>query len=191
MTKLIVGLGNPGAKYQDTKHNIGFSAIKALASKHENPDFQDKFDGQIAKINSSGEQILLFMPMTYMNNSGIPLSKIINFYKIPISDVYVIYDDLDLEIGRIKIKQGGGNAGHNGLSSIDSHVGKKYNKVRIGIGRPELKSMVSSYVLSNFTNDELKKTQMVLDFITKNINLLLHDESEKFMNLYYSTNQLR
>jgi PTH1 family peptidyl-tRNA hydrolase len=188
--KLIVGLGNPGAKYHDTKHNVGFRAINVIADAYENSGFQDRFDGKIAKVNILNGQVLLFMPMTYMNNSGIPLSKLVNFYKIAISDIYVIYDDLDLEIGRIKVKQGGGNGGHNGLVSIDSHVGKAYNKMRIGIGRPELKDMVSHYVLSNFTNDESKQMQIILGFITKNLNILLHKEFDKFMNLYYSINKL-
>ncbi|WPX96670.1 aminoacyl-tRNA hydrolase [Candidatus Bandiella euplotis] len=190
--KLLVGLGNPGVKYQDNRHNIGFKAIEAIANRYGNPNFQDKFDGQVAKIRIENKQktmpfngqVILFMPMTYMNNSGIPLSKVVNFYKILINDIYVIHDDLDLEVGRIKIKQGGGNSGHNGLFSIDSYVGKMYNKVRVGIGRPEIKAMVSNYVLSDFTNHESEEMQVVLNFIADKLPELLNGEFVNLMNLF-------
>ena len=185
--KLLVGLGNPGKKYQHTRHNVGFNAIKIIASKYEISDFQNKFDGQMAKIKFLDEQIILFMPMTYMNNSGIPISKVVNFYKIPIDDIYVIFDDLDLAVGRIKIKKGGGNIGHNGLKSIDRCIGKLYDKVRIGICHPQVKTAVFNYVLSNFTKPELEKINLVLNFIAENNPMLLNKEFDKFMNLYYAT----
>lgn len=182
--KLLVGLGNPGTKYQHTRHNVGFNAIRIIADKYEVLGFQDKFDGQMAKVKIFDEQISLFMPMTYMNNSGIPISKIVNFYKIPIDDIYVIFDDLDLGVGRIKIKKGGGDIGHNGLKSIDNHIGKAYNKVRIGIDHPQDKIIVSDYVLSPFTNSELKKINTVLNFMAENNSMLLNKDFDRFMNLY-------
>ena len=184
--KLLVGLGNPGVKYQHSRHNVGFNAIRMIADKYKISKFQNKFDGQMAKIKLIDKSILLFMPMTYMNNSGIPISKIVSFYKVQIDDIYVIFDDLDLEVGRIKIKKGGGDIGHNGLKSIDSNVGKAYNKVRIGIGHPQIKTVVSDYVLSTFTNTELEKIQIALNFVAENNLILLENKFDKFMNLYCS-----
>ena len=182
--KLLVGLGNPGIKYQHTRHNIGFNAIKMIADKYKVSKFQNKFDGQMAKVKFSSVPILLFMPMTYMNNSGIPISKIVRFYKISLDDIYVIFDDIDLMIGRIKIKKGGGNIGHNGLKSIDDNIGKVYNKIRIGIGSTQIKKAVSDYVLSAFSNAELEKVQVALNFVAENHLMLLQNEFDKFMNSY-------
>jgi len=148
--KLVIGLGNPGFKYEETRHNLGFNAIEALAEKFKISEFQDKFDGKIAKATIFNQDVIFFLPMTFMNNSGIPISKIVNFYKIPLSDIFIIFDDLDLAVGKIKIRMGGRDAGHNGLKSIDSHIGKNYNKIKIGIGRPALASMVTNYVLNKF-----------------------------------------
>jgi PTH1 family peptidyl-tRNA hydrolase len=183
--KLVVGLGNIGERYQDTRHNVGFSAIKTIADKYKVVGFVDKFDGKMANAKIDNDKVLLFMPMTYMNNSGIPLSKIVNFYKIAISDIYVIYDDMDIKVGRIKIKQLGSNAGHNGLKSIDSYVGKAYNKIRIGIEKPPITSMISNYVLGKFASSDQKKITVLLDFIAENINMLLNNDFVRFLNLYY------
>ena len=184
--KLFVGLGNPGIKYQHSRHNIGFKAIRMIADEYKISKFQNKFDGQMAKIKLIDKPILLFMPMTYMNNSGIPISKIVSFYKVQIDNTYIIFDDLDLEVGRIKIKKGGGNIGHNGLKSIDNNLGKAYNKVRVGIGHPQTKTVISDYVLDTFTDTELEKIQIALNFVAKNNQMLLKNEFDKFMNLYWS-----
>jgi|APCry1669189034_1035192.scaffolds.fasta_scaffold01294_2 PTH1 family peptidyl-tRNA hydrolase len=184
--KLIIGLGNPGFKYKETRHNLGFNAIEALAEKFKISEFQDKFDGKIAKATIFNQDVIFFLPMTFMNNSGIPISKIVNFYKIPLSDIFIIFDDLDLAVGKIKIRMGGRDAGHNGLKSIDSHIGKNYNKIKIGIGRPALASMVTNYVLNKFDESEFYQVNAILKFLAENFNLILSEQYEKFLNLYHS-----
>jgi peptidyl-tRNA hydrolase, PTH1 family len=184
--KLVIGLGNPGLKYKDTRHNIGFSAIEAICNKYNILDFTDKFDGKLTRKKISNHDILFFMPMTYMNNSGIPVGKLVNFYKIAVENIFVIYDDLDLSIGKIRIKVGGGNAGHNGLKSIDQHIGNNYCKVRIGIDKPQKTSMITNYVLGKFEENDLKKINNIFHFLADNFNLILNYEKEKFLNMYYS-----
>ena len=184
--KLIIGLGNHGFKYKETRHNLGFNAIEALAEKFKISEFQDKFDGKIAKATIFNQDVIFFLPMTFMNNSGIPISKIVNFYKIPLSDIFIIFDDLDLAVGKIKIRMGGRDAGHNGLKSIDSHIGKNYNKIKIGIGRPALASMVTNYVLNKFDESEFYQVNAILKFLAENFNLILSEQYEKFLNLYHS-----
>ena len=184
--KLIIGLGNPGFKSKETRHNLGFNAIEALAEKFKISEFQDKFDGKIAKATIFNQDVIFFLPMTFMNNSGIPVSKIVNFYKISLRDICIIFDDLDLAVGKIKIKIGGRDAGHNGLKSIDSHVGKNYNKIKIGIGRPALASMVTNYVLNKFDESEFYQVNAILKFLAENFNLILSEQYEKFLNLYHS-----
>ncbi len=184
--KLVIGLGNPGFKYKETRHNLGFNAIEVFAKKFKISEFQDKFDGKIAKATIFNQDVIFFLPMTFMNNSGIPISKIVNFYKIPLSDIFIIFDDLDLVVGKIKIKMGGRDAGHNGLRSIDSYVGKNYNKIKIGIGRPVLASMVTNYVLNKFDESELDQVNATLNFLAENFNLILSEQYEKFLNLYHS-----
>jgi peptidyl-tRNA hydrolase, PTH1 family len=186
--KLIIGLGNPGLKYKQTRHNLGFDAVAILADKFKTQVFQDKFDGKISKITIFDQEVVFFMPMTFMNNSGIPISKLVNFYKISLNDIFVIFDDLDLAIGKIKIKTGGRDAGHNGLKSIDSHIGKNYTKIKIGIGRPPLASMVTNYVLNKFHASESDEINMIFHFLADNFNLILCKRYEKFLNLYYSSN---
>jgi PTH1 family peptidyl-tRNA hydrolase len=190
--KLVIGLGNPGLKYKETRHNLGFNAIEVLAKKFKISEFQDKFDGKIAKATIFNQDIIFFLPMTFMNNSGIPISKVVNFYKIPLSDIFIIFDDLDLVVGKIKIKIGGRDAGHNGLKSIDSYVGKNYNKIKIGIGRPALAAMVTNYVLNKFDESEFYQINTILNFLAENFNLILSEQHEKFLNLYhYNQAQLK
>ncbi len=177
--KLLIGLGNPGEEYGNTRHNIGFQIITLLFEKYGINDFENKFDGRLAKAKVKNVDALLFMPMTYMNNSGIPALKIKNFYKIDLQDIYVIHDDLDLELGRIKVKKGGGNAGHNGLKSLDACLGKEYSRVRIGIGRPEHQG-VSNYVLSKFSKDEFTPLEKKICILTKKFNFLLENNLEQF-----------
>ncbi len=186
--KLIIGLGNPGLKYKQTRHNLGFNAVEVLADKFKILGFQDKFDGKISKVTIFDHEVIFFMPMTFMNNSGIPISKVINFYKIALNDIFVIFDDLDLAVGKIKIKTGGRDAGHNGLKSIDSHIGKNYNKIKIGIGRPPLASMVTNYVLNKFDASESDEIDMIFHFLADNFDLILSKRHDKFLNLYYSSN---
>ena len=154
MDKLyVVGLGNPGPTYDNTPHNIGFMAIDKIANHFGAEQFSKKFDGQISNCVADKTNLVLFKPFTYMNNSGQPLLKLISFYKASCDDVIVLHDDIDLKFANIKIKQGGGHAGHNGLRSIDSSIGKNYWRLRIGIDRPEHPD-ISGYVLSKFDRDQ-------------------------------------
>ena len=183
----IGGLGNPGKKYQFTRHNIGFNFIDELVKEfHFKLDKKDKVK-EIYK-GAVGEDIcFLCKPLTYMNNSGEAISEIINFYKIPKSQIIIIHDDLDLEVGKIKIKIGGGNGGHNGLNSIDEKIGNNYKRLRIGIGHPGVKNLVSKYVLEKFKKDENKSIKKILDILVKNFDLLFKDKSlilTRFAMLY-------
>ena len=152
---LVVGLGNPGPEYALTRHNVGFLAVDATVRHHDCPPYQEKFQGHMTRLSytlKSGEacDILFLKPSTFMNLSGRSVQAAMQFYKIPLSRVVVIHDDLDLEPGQVKVKWGGGNGGHNGLKSIDECVGKDYLRVRIGIGHPGHKDLVSPYVLGTF-----------------------------------------
>jgi PTH1 family peptidyl-tRNA hydrolase len=165
---LLVGLGNPGIQYSDTRHNIGFNIISSLASKFETTmTYKEKFQAEIGLSSYEGDKIMLVKPTTYMNLSGHAVSSLREYYKIPTQNIIVIHDDLDIELGRIKVKIGGGSAGHNGIKSIDSFLGNDYFRIRIGIGRPDKAFNISSWVLEKFSENEnllLKKvTQLIID----------------------------
>jgi PTH1 family peptidyl-tRNA hydrolase len=155
---VLVGLGNPGGKYVLNRHNIGFMAIDAIASTYQFSPFKMKYSAMVSEGTIGEHKVLLCKPLTYMNLSGQPVGDVIRFYKISPDHVYVIHDDLDLEPGQIKVKMGGGNGGHNGLKSLDQHIGKDYWRVRLGIGHPGRPSsgedMVTNYVLGNFAKSD-------------------------------------
>lgn len=152
---LIVGLGNPGKEYVKTRHNVGFMALDAIVSSSHNEFAENtKFKGDVATCEIIGKKAFALKPNTYMNLSGESVQLLCNYYKIIPSNVIVIHDDIDLALGECRIKLGGGHAGHNGLKSLDRHIGKEYWRVRIGVGRPENKDDVSDYVLENFTKTE-------------------------------------
>ncbi|MDR1551263.1 MAG: aminoacyl-tRNA hydrolase [Holosporaceae bacterium] len=175
--RLLVGLGNPGSRYVGTRHNVGFLAVDALAKECQASPFRGKADVvEISSFYQENEKILLAKPQTFMNFSGRAVHFLIDFYKVPINRVYVFHDDLDLEFGRTKIKKGGGNGGHNGLKNIDELVGNDYWRIRIGIGRPEQKSMVISHVLSDFLPEEVAILNRIIRVIGKNIRLILSND---------------
>ena len=147
---LIVGLGNPGKKYARNRHNIGFMAVDAIADRHGPVQWRAKFNGELADIKVGSEKALLLKPRTFMNNSGQSVSETARFYKIGAKDVVVFYDELDLAPSKIKIKSGGGSAGHNGIKSVDAHLGNEFRRVRLGIGHPGHKDRVMPWVLGNF-----------------------------------------
>lgn len=148
---LIVGLGNIGTKYKRTRHNVGFFVIDEMTKNLSSTSInKSKFQANVIKI----DQNLFVKPNTYMNNSGLSVLEIKNYYKINIQNIIIIHDDLDLAFGTVKFKLAGSNGGHNGLRSIDEHIGKDYIRVRIGIGKPKLKTDIINYVLSNFSKDE-------------------------------------
>ncbi|GHU12051.1 hypothetical protein FACS189449_04870 [Alphaproteobacteria bacterium] len=173
---LLVGLGNPGATYEYNRHNVGFRIMDAIADEHASGGFRGMT--QVVEMTSfsiGNYKVILAKPQTFMNLSGRAVRFLVDFYKIPLENVYVFHDDLDLEFSQIKIKKGGGSGGHNGLKSIDSIVGTDYWRVRIGIGRPAYKSMVSDYVLGNFDADQAKIIDSISLKIAKNIQLLFTD----------------
>ena len=156
--KLIVGLGNPGSEHLNNRHNVGFMVLDNL-SKHYNLDgWRSKLDGMFTTTSFSSENFILVKPQTFMNLSGVCVAKFKNFFKITVGNIFVIYDDIDLDFGEIKIKQGGGDAGHKGVRSISQHLKTKdFNRIRLGIGRPHTQEEVSRFVLSNFSKTERDK----------------------------------
>ena len=169
---LIAGLGNPGDKYKNNRHNIGFQIIDTYLTYFSQNKLIDKFDSEYTSINFKENKLHIIKPKTFMNESGIAVNKCINFFKIPLENLIVIYDEMDLSPGNIKIKFGGGSAGHNGIKSIINCLGsEKFTRVRVGIGKPVNKEKISSYVLSNFTNDELN----LFNEIKTNIKYIIED----------------
>lgn len=174
---LICGLGNPGKEYVNTRHNIGFQLIDKISNFYNFSSFKKDNKKEILKGSINNNPCLLMKPLNFMNLSGKPIQNIINFYKIEKNKLFIIHDDLDLGLGKVKIKFGGGNGGHNGLSNIDDMIGVNYYRLRIGIDHPGLKHKVSSYVLNKFTDLELNEIENKLNKITKNFEILLNDSS--------------
>ena len=173
---LICGLGNPGKDYINSRHNIGFNLIDKLSSFYSFLPFKKDNKTEVLKGEINHQSCLLMKPLNFMNLSGQPIQEIVNFYKIDKKKIYIIHDDLDLELGKVKLKFGGGNGGHNGLSNIDEMIGNNYNRIRIGINHPGSKDLVSNYVLNKFTNDEMSLIEKKLDKVTDNFNILLDDQ---------------
>ena len=177
--QLIVGLGNPGKKYQYTRHNIGYMAIENIISAQHNYKIKNKFNSIIYEVIMDNNKIILVKPETYMNNSGDAVYQIANFYKINSKDIFVLHDELDIPFGKIRIKIGGGNAGHNGLKSITNKIDNNYTRVRLGIGHPGKKEMVNGHVMGNFSGPEKDNLNQILNYLTNNINEILNNK-EKF-----------
>ncbi len=153
--KLFIGLGNPGAKYAMNRHNIGYMAVDEIAARHGFAPWRKKFQGQVAQGNLGNDKVILLKPETFMNLSGQSVAEAVRFYKIPLPDVTVFHDELDLAPGKLRMKQGGGHAGHNGLRSIHQHLSPDYQRVRMGIGHPGRKEMVAAYVLHDFAKADM------------------------------------
>ena len=180
---LIVGLGNPGTEYQGTRHNVGFMVADALAETYGFSVFKSKFDGLIAEGTIDGEKCFLLKPQTYMNLSGNSVLKAAAFYKILPENIIVIHDDIDLQPSQIKAKCGGGAGGHNGLKSIDSHIGQNYNRIRLGVGHPQGSGEeVVNHVLSRFSKTDAELLQNHIDLIVKDIPVLLKKGIAAFSN---------
>lgn len=179
---LIVGLGNPGTKYTHNRHNIGFMAVDEIARTHNFNPFKSKFQGELAEGQIDGVKTLLLKPKTFMNESGRSVGEALRFYKIPLEDVVVIYDELDLAPGKVRIKKGGGSGGHNGIKSIDAHVGKDYRRVRLGIGHPGDKNLVSNYVLNDFAKADEVWLSPLLYGIADSVDTLARREDTNFTN---------
>ena len=181
--RLIVGLGNPGSRHARNRHNIGFMAAAAVAGRYRLPAAKSRFKGELTEGEIGGERRLLLCPQTFMNASGEAVLSAMSFYKIPPGDIVVIHDELDLKPGKVRVKRGGGNAGHNGLRSIDALVGSDYWRIRIGIGHPGIRELVHPYVLQNFPADELAGWVAPLcDAVAETLPLLLDGTPQAFMS---------
>jgi PTH1 family peptidyl-tRNA hydrolase len=179
---LLVGLGNPGPSYSGNRHNAGFIAVDAIANKYSASNFAAKFHGEVAKADIAGEQILLLKPQTFMNLSGKSVLAAMSFYKIPPENVIVLHDDLDLQLGQLRIKQGGGHGGHNGLRDIDALIGKNYWRLRLGIGHPGDKEQVHGYVLSNFSTEQRVPMQDLYDNLAQQLPLFWQHSPSALMS---------
>ena len=181
---LVVGLGNPGAEYVKTRHNVGFTTADAIADEYNFSPFRNKFDGLIAEGRIGKEKVYLLKPQTYMNLSGNSVVKAASFYKILPQNIIVIHDDMDLPIGRLKVKMGGGSGGHNGLKSIDAAVTSNYNRIRIGVGHPQGgKEDVVNYVLGGFSKTEAQEVAKIIEFVVNNISVMIDEGLSAFSNL--------
>ncbi len=179
--RLFVGLGNPGAKYAGNRHNVGFMAVEAIAKRHGFPPWRRRFQGVACEGPLGGERIQLLLPGTFMNESGRAVAEAAHFYKLGLSDVVVFHDELDLPPAKVRVKAGGGIAGHNGLRSISAHIGNDYRRVRIGIGHPG-KDRVLSYVLQDFAKSERDWVETLTDVIADNADMLARGEDASFQN---------
>ena len=180
---LFVGLGNPTPDSENNRHNVGFKIIDAINKKFSLSKQKPKFKGLLTTGNIEGEKIYAIKPLPFMNNSGICIRELLEYFKFDAEDVIVFHDDLDVEFGKIKSKFGGSSAGHNGIASIDKFIGKDYSRVRIGIGKPKGAIEVSDYVLQNFDEDELEG----INKITENITDSIGDLIKKKLDLFSST----
>lgn len=178
--KMIVGLGNPGPSYLLNRHNVGFILVDMIHNDYDFQPFQSKDKADVAMGTIEGQKCLLVKPMEYMNKSGISVSKLANFYKIPLSDIIVAHDELDLPFRKIRQKIGGGTGGHNGLRSLDAHLGKEYCRIRIGIDHPGHKDAVTGHVLGNFNKQEIEDLPYILGPISDEMPRLLSGDYEGF-----------
>ncbi len=179
---LFVGLGNPGAKHAGNRHNVGFMAVEEIAKRHGIGPWRRRFQGVSAEGVIGVGRVHLLLPGTYMNESGRAVAEAMNFYKIPLDHTVVFHDELDLPPAKVRVKAGGGVAGHNGLRSITSHVGNDYRRVRIGIGHPGQKEMVHAYVLNDFAKAERPWVEALTDIIADNAVLLAQGQDSSFQN---------
>jgi len=180
---LLVGLGNPTPNSQDNRHNIGFKIIDAINQKFSLSKQKPKFKGLLTTGNISNKKIYAIKPLTFMNNSGICIRELIEYFRIDVKDVIVFHDDLDIDFGKIKTKLGGSSAGHNGIASIDKFIGKEYSRVRVGIGKPETIISASDYVLNNFNDEEKIELEKITTNIIDSMPILL----DKKLDLFSST----
>lgn len=180
--RLFVGLGNPGREYEDNRHNIGFMAMEAIAREFRAAPFRRRFQGEATEVEIAGEKALLLKPLTYMNESGRSVGEAARFLKIPVGDILVFHDELDLAPGKLRIKTGGGAAGHNGLRSIAQHMSADFKRARMGIGHPGLKELVHSYVLNDFAKAEKGWVETLCDLCARNAALLVKNDDAGFQN---------
>ncbi|ABD86978.1 aminoacyl-tRNA hydrolase [Rhodopseudomonas palustris] len=180
--RLLVGLGNPGAKYQGNRHNIGFMVLDEMARRHGFSPWRRRFQGETADGSIGGERVTLLKPLTYMNDSGRAVQDAASFFKLGLPDITVVHDEIELPAAKLRVKVGGGIAGHNGLRSISAHVGNDYRRVRIGVGHPGAKELVHGHVLNDFAKSERPWVEAMIEAIVEHAGLLVDGRDSTFQN---------
>ncbi|MGO8739772.1 aminoacyl-tRNA hydrolase [Rhodoblastus sp.] len=186
---LFVGLGNPGKNYADNRHNIGFMALDAIARACNAAPFRRKFQGEASEARIGPQRALLLKPETYMNESGRAVAEAARFHKIPVEDIVVLHDELDLAPGKLRVKRGGGDAGHNGLRSITAYMGGAYRRVRLGIGHPGDKALVHAFVLSDFAKADKPWVEALCDAVAGNAEALAKGDDSLFQTRVHEAMQ--
>ncbi len=179
---LVAGLGNPGSGYARNRHNIGFMAIDAITQRYAFTRFRARFHGQAAEGVIAGRKVVALKPLTFMNESGRSLAAAATFYRVPPADVIVLHDEIDLASGRLRVKTGGGIAGHNGLRSIQAHLGADFRRVRLGVGHPGDKDRVAGHVLKDFAKADQTWLETILEAIAENFGLIVEGDDAAFMS---------
>ena len=177
---LLVGLGNPNPGNSNNRHNVGFAVIDAINQKFKLSKQKPKFKGLLTTGKIDDHKVYAIKPLTFMNNSGVCIKELIDYFRIDVKNVFVFHDDMDIDLGKVKVKIGGGNAGHNGIDSIDKNIGKNYSRIRVGIGRPKKSSAGADYVLDNFSSDEKKRVEDVSKKITESLHVLINKDLDLF-----------
>ena len=177
---LLVGLGNPDPNNKNNRHNVGFLVIDAINEKFKLSKQKPKFKGLLTTGKIDEKKVYAIKPLTFMNSSGVCIKELIEYFKIDVKDVFVFHDDMDIDIGKVKVKFGGRSAGHNGIESIDKNIGKNYSRVRIGIGRPKKNSTGADHVLDNFSNEEKGNVEIVTKNISEFLNILMNNDLDLF-----------
>ena len=188
---LFVGLGNPGTKYAHNRHNIGFMAVEEIARRHGFAPWRRRVQGETAEGTLDGERVMLLRPTTFMNESGRAVQEAANFFKLGVDGIVVFQDELELPPGKVRVKIGGGIAGHNGLRSISAHVGNEYRRVRIGIGHPGVKELVHGYVLSDFAKSDRSWVETLCEAIADGAGLLATGRDSTFQNKVHLSMQAK
>lgn len=179
---LFVGLGNPGSQYVRNRHNVGYMSVDAIARRHGIGPWRRRFQGVACEGPIGGQRVLLLLPGTFMNESGRAVAEAMNFYKLALGDIVVFHDEIDLPPAKLRVKTGGGNAGHNGLRSISAHIGNDYRRVRIGVGHPGVKDLVQPYVLADFAKADNEWVETLCAAIADDAELLARGEDATFQN---------
>jgi PTH1 family peptidyl-tRNA hydrolase len=189
--RLFVGLGNPGAKYQGNRHNIGFMVVDEIARRHGFAPWRRRFQGETSEGALGGKRVILLKPMTFMNESGRSVQEAAAFFKISLGDIAVFHDELELPFAKVRVKVGGGIAGHNGLRSISAHIGNDYRRVRLGIGHPGAKELVHGHVLNDFAKAERPQLEAFNDAVSDHVGLLVGGNDSSFQNKVHLTMQTK
>ena len=177
---LLVGLGNPNPNNTNNRHNVGFLVIDAINQKFKLSKQKPKFKGLLTTGKIGEQKVFAIKPLTFMNSSGICIKELIDYFKINVKDVFVFHDDMDIDIGKVKVKFGGSSAGHNGIESIDKNIGKNYSRIRIGIGKPKNNSTGADHVLDNFSSDEKENVEEVTKNIIESLSILINKVLDLF-----------